>query len=291
MADSFSGSLAEVNSGSVVEALRPEVQHWRREVCPGCSLNTMFYCPHCCKSVGTPVGVHVPTVRLPFGRCDIIFNDKPSSSTGIHAKILAPTQVRLIDLYTKEDFEARRVRCAVGGEPSDTGAQTATIREVPDYDAQSTVVLFPDERSCPFDAIDADMVPLSEMVMVVIDATWRRAQHLRTLPQLANLRSVRLKAPPQSRFWRYHSNGPGCLSTIEALAALAREMDMNPMPSIKDAAQYLGTRSTTAVPGHEACGLSVLPLLDRSHFWCALDLRLWPAVFTVFVCGPVTSLP
>merc|ERR1711957_423304 len=42
--------------------------------------------------------------------------------------------------------------------------------------------------------------------------------------RLEGLRSVRLHTPPPSRFWRYHSEGAGCVSTIEALAAVIREM-------------------------------------------------------------------
>ena len=59
---------------------------------------------------------------------------------------------------------------------------------------------------------------------VVIDSPWKRAQVLRKHPSLANLKSIRLGRPPESRFWRYHAEGTGCVSTVEAMAALNREV-------------------------------------------------------------------
>ena len=43
-------------------------------------------------------------------------------------------------------------------------------------------------------------------------------------PPLQRLRKVKLKAPPAlSRFWRYHSEGEGHLSSLEALYYMLQE--------------------------------------------------------------------
>merc|ERR1719343_1745311 len=81
------------------EALAGEVVRWSRVTCPGCKLSGMFYCPFCCVPLGVPAGVEVPRVKLPFGRCDVIFDDAAKKATSMHAKVLAPDQVRLVDLY------------------------------------------------------------------------------------------------------------------------------------------------------------------------------------------------
>ncbi|CAE7255867.1 unnamed protein product [Symbiodinium sp. CCMP2592] len=75
----------------------------------------MFYCPFCCTPLGVPEGVTVPRARLPFARCDIIFDDAPKKATSIHAKVLAPEQVRLIDLFTTEANTNRTLSRPGGG--------------------------------------------------------------------------------------------------------------------------------------------------------------------------------
>lgn len=181
----------------------------------------MFYCPFCCAPLGVPEGVTVPRAQLPFGRCDIVFDDSPKKATSIHAKVLAPAQVRIVDLFTSDEH-ANRTLSRHGGAVVEEFPATAVVREVPDYGLKDAVVLFPDDGSVPFD--DMATVAGPGLTVVVIDAPWRRAQVLRRHPRLAPLPSVRLREPPASRFWRYHAEGAGCVSTIEALAALAREI-------------------------------------------------------------------
>jgi len=224
--------------------LADEVARWCREECPGCNQRAMFYCPFCCRPLGVPEGVTVPRVRLPFLRCDVVFDDAAKKATSVHAKVLAPEQVRLIDLFTSDGSANRTLSrnggaaCAEapreGDAPPDgaagSAADTATVREIPEYDPRTTAVLFPDDGSLPLGEIPAswDLAPPSAMTLIVIDAPWRRAQVLRKHPRLASLRSVRLREPPTSRFWRYHAEGRGCVSTIEALAAVARELEAPP---------------------------------------------------------------
>eukprot|EP00435_Cladocopium_sp_Y103_P062458 s79_g24.t1 len=220
----------------VPAALVEELSQWRREVCSSCGASAMFYCPYCCLPVGVPAGVTVPRARLPFARCDIIFDDAPKKATSIHAKVLAPEQVRLIDLFTAEG-NSNRTLSRPGGAASkaetDKDASTggdsldlSVLREIPEYDPHITLVLFPDDSSATFEEVASQngFGPPECITLVVIDSPWKRAQVLRKHPRLANLQSIRLGHPPSSRFWRYHSEGTGCVSTVEALAALAKEV-------------------------------------------------------------------
>lgn len=215
----------------VPEALASEVGRWTRTTCQVCQQSAMFYCPYCCMPLGVPDGVSVPRVQLPFFRCDVLFDDGPKKATGVHAKILAPGQVRLIDLFTSDASSNRTLSRkgasaveASGHELLDvTYPETAVVREIPEYDPEATLVLFPDDGSVPLG--EASLPASSSTTLVIIDAPWRRAQALRRDPRLAHLRSVRLRSPPTSRFWRYHAEGAGCVSTIEALAASIREVE------------------------------------------------------------------
>lgn len=140
----------------------------------------------------------------------------------MHAKVLAPDQVRLVDLFTNDGSTNRTLsRCTQSTESTGTGV----VREVPDYDPRTTWVLFPDEGSLTFaEALAAGgLRSPGEVTIVAIDSPWKRAKALRQHPNIARLRSVRLARPPPSNFWRYHAEGEGCVSTVEALAQLARE--------------------------------------------------------------------
>ncbi|CAJ1374127.1 unnamed protein product [Effrenium voratum] len=219
---------------AVPDALAGELSRWRREVCGTCGTSAMFYCPYCCTPLGVPEGVMVPTARLPFARCDIIFDDAPKKATSIHAKVLAPEQVRLIDLFTGEGNSNRTLSRPAGSTgpkemgkcQSPQGEAESVLREIPEYDPHATLVLFPDDSSATYHEVTSEngLAPLDGLTLVVIDSPWKRAQVLRKHPRLANLRSIRLGHPPPSRFWRYHSEGTGCVSTVEALAALAKEV-------------------------------------------------------------------
>lgn len=204
--------------------LLDEVLRWRRVSCDSCGQSSMFCCPFCCTCLGAPDGVTLPQVKLPFRRCEVIFDDSPKKATSIHAKVLAPAQVRIVDLFTNDASTNRTLSRRGGGVEGDQS--TAVIRDIPEYDPRTTLVLFPDDSSITFQqaAEENEEHFLEGATLIVIDAPWRRAQTLRRHPRLAHLRSVRLGKPPPSRFWRYHSEGAGCVSTIEALAACVQEV-------------------------------------------------------------------
>lgn len=217
------GSEVPLAPGEVTNALIEEVRQWKRSTCSTCSNSAMFYCCFCCKPAGVPEGVEVPVVRLPFGQCDVIFADAPKKATGIHAKVLAPDQVRLVDLFTKDDHSNRTLSRGVSG--SSSCAPTATVRDMPQYDIARTFVLYPDDQSITVSDLRELDVPLEELTLVLIDSPWKRSQALRQSPGLAELRSVRLTKPPTSQFWRYHDEGGECVSSIETLALVCAELD------------------------------------------------------------------
>lgn len=224
-AESAGVAIADKSQPST-ELLR-EIAQWRKTECPKCGQRSILYCPFCCLTLGAPADVSVPSVALPFRCCDVVFDDSAKKATSMHAKVLAPSQVRLIDLFSNDSNSNRTLtRC---GEVPDGGVDlAATVREIPKYDPKATVLLFPDEDSCIYDADSSatnELRPLEELTIVIIDAPWRRAQALRKHPSLAGLKSVRIRTPPESRFWRYHSEGAGCISTIEALTAFVQEVE------------------------------------------------------------------
>eukprot|EP00913_Durusdinium_trenchii_P031996 g29969.t1 len=189
---------AECSQIEVPAALAAELSQWRREVCVGCGASAMFYCPYCCMPLGVPEGVTVPRVRLPFARCDIIFDDAPKKATSIHAKVLAPEQVRLIDLFTAEG-NSNRTLSRPGGSAKATGAEcgnehpgsgeadkSSVLREIPEYDPQITLVLFPDDSSATFEEVVSQngLGPPEHLTLVVIDSPWKRAQSSRSVSDI-----------------------------------------------------------------------------------------------------------
>ena len=166
----------------------PPTAGWKRAACPGCKKKCMFYCPFCCIVVGRPESAVVPAPRLPIS-FDIIFKDQQAKSTGIHAKVLCPDDVRVVNFPD----------------------------ELPDYDPDTTVIGYPSEQALTL----WDMAP-SELATVrrvlLIDSAWKKSRGIVQHPKLRQLRHVKLHAPPrESRFWRYHGAGDGCVSTVEAL--------------------------------------------------------------------------
>lgn len=170
---------------------------WSRQPCPSCGRKCIFYCTACFLPVGAPKDAAVPRLKLPL-QISIIFFDKIKKSTGVHARILAPESVELMQYP----------------------------RQLPSLLPESTVVAFPAEDASTFEAMSLSELNSIER-LVLIDTPWRKAKGILARdPRLAAARCVKLALPPsQSRFWRYHNEASGCVSTIEALHALLSEYD------------------------------------------------------------------
>ena len=99
---------------------------WCRGPCPECGTRVAFFCTACLVPAGSPpAGVRVPLVDLPV-KVDILFQDAPSKSSGIHARVLAPGDVRVIP---RTDEQAGNV---------------------PAYDQATTVLVYPSEDATTF---------------------------------------------------------------------------------------------------------------------------------------------
>lgn len=164
---------------------------WQRALCAGCKTSFKFYCPKCCLPLGVPEGTVVPKLTLPL-QVHIWFQDKLKKSSAPHAKVLAPNDVEIIPW----PLEAEKT---------------------PTYDRASTLVVYPSiesETLADFTPEDLQQVK----TLVFIDCPWQKAPVILHDSALSQLRCVKLAKPPvESKFWRYHKAGAGCVSTIEGL--------------------------------------------------------------------------
>lgn len=165
---------------------------WSRTLCEQCGRSCKFYCPYCIQVVGKRKDVMVPQVELPI-QVDIIFQDAIKKSTAIHAKLLAPKQVA-IHTYPNE---------------------------IPAFNPNDTVIVYPSEDA----TVLAELPQLDQIKhLVLIDSPWQKSRAIIMNEKLASLPRVKLKRPPShSNFWRYHSEGEGCVSTIEAIECIVQE--------------------------------------------------------------------
>ena len=171
------------------------VEEWVRSRCPRCSKRASFYCVDCYEIVGAPKGCCVPMIDLPL-RCSIVFFDKIRKSTAVHAKMLAPDHVDILqypDAIPRID------------------------------DPQRVAVAYPSDDSTTFEEWDLkDLAKLRRIIL--IDSPWKKSSMILNHEGLEGLRRVRLARPPEkSRFWRWHKAGHGALSTIEAIHYLLAE--------------------------------------------------------------------
>ncbi|KAJ1862386.1 hypothetical protein LPJ73_000776 [Coemansia sp. RSA 2703] len=163
-----------------------------RVACSKCGKKVRFFCYVCCVPVGQLVG-KIPQLRLPF-KMDILKHsgELDGKSTAVHAKIVAPSDTRLMT-YGDDSLEG--------------------------IDLARTLLLFPGPDAqdiCQVDQATFDRV-------VVIDGTWRQAKGMvRDDPRLHLLRKVTVR-PRQTRFWRYQSLDDSYMATIEAIYFLYRD--------------------------------------------------------------------
>lgn len=174
-----------------------ETSRWSRIVCASCQQSTKYYCAKCFVPVGVPSDVSVPLLTLPV-KLHIWFQDKLKKSTAPHAKVLAHNDVEIINWPLSEQHQQ-----------SLKYHRDEVLVVYPTYDAE----VLP-EMTCQ----DLEQVT----TLVFIDCPWQKAPVILQDPKLVGLRRVKLASPPtQSKFWRYHQAGAGCVSTIEGIISLA----------------------------------------------------------------------
>ena len=203
--------------------------------CPLCGNRCAFFCTVCYVPVGAPPNTRVPRLRLPL-KVDIIFKDSPSKSSAIHARVLCPDDVVLVPYgggrsggggggggRGKGRSKKRVKRGASSPGPSPAATAAADDGGLPDYDPETTVLVFPSDDAQTFPSMPpADVSKVRKIVL--IDTTWQRAGHILSSPKLKGLPRVKLHAPPPvGRFWRVPTEGVGLLSTIEALHLILKD--------------------------------------------------------------------
>jgi hypothetical protein len=97
-----------------------------KSTCPSCKLPKTLYCPNCYQIISCPQ--FVPHVELPI-LLDVVFHPNVSTknSTSVHAKLLCSEKVAM-----HKDMQ------------------------IPDYDTDSTYILFPSDKSVTFSDLSID---------------------------------------------------------------------------------------------------------------------------------------
>mmetsp|Transcript_68904 Transcript_68904/g.138534 ORF Transcript_68904/g.138534 Transcript_68904/m.138534 type:complete len:414 (-) Transcript_68904:97-1338(-) len=224
-------------------------QLWLRAQCPSCAVHRRFYCFYCKTLVAVPSEM-LPTILsadpLPL-TVDVILRDEPSKSTGIYAAVMAPQSTRVVRY--PEDLEDS----SVGAEDTKTSSNNVageSTRDRPEieYDPRTTVILYPSERS-----VTMGEIPVAELAqlrkVLVVDTTWQKTGGVLLHRKLRHLRHIRLANPPEeSLFWRYHNQGAGRVSTIEALVLVLSEFRAACCPHRETAGTGMSPKNLQAGP-------------------------------------------
>mmetsp|Transcript_26015 Transcript_26015/g.39380 ORF Transcript_26015/g.39380 Transcript_26015/m.39380 type:complete len:281 (-) Transcript_26015:781-1623(-) len=170
--------------------------NWPRVHC--CGTSRSLYCPECFSLLIPRSDCPLKIDPLPFD-LNVILHDRRSAATGIHLKVLHKNYG--MDSNQVEVYDLERM------EP------------LPEYFPPGTYLLFPSDNSIPLEKVSKKINTL-----IVLDCKWTKSSS-RDHPRLANLPRVHLSNPShKSFFWRWHSAGPHCLSTVEAIHEAACEV-------------------------------------------------------------------
>ena len=115
-----------------------------------------------------------------------------SKATGVHAAVLYPSNVTITH-----------------------------YPNLPELDPTSSVLLFPSDDSIPLVEMDINDIKKIK-TFVFIDSTWQQARSIWSQPSIMELPKISI-TEQNTKFWRYQSLGPHCLSTIEAIYYTCKE--------------------------------------------------------------------
>jgi DTW domain-containing protein YfiP len=162
-----------------------------RSQCPQCGQNRKYYCYKCMRVMGDRDAA--PRVRLPFP-LDLVVHrtELDGKSTGVHAAILAPDDVRF---FTHDGLDD-------------------TFPEPQEGDW----LLFPGPDATPISEVD----PARLRRVVVIDCKWNQAHRMMADERVARLPKLSIVGR-KTAFWRHQRVGDEGLATIEAIHALYQE--------------------------------------------------------------------
>jgi hypothetical protein len=164
-----------------------------------CGSSRSLFCCECCRLLirkeEWPSCLQANSLQLPFD-LHIVLDDQRATATGLHAVALLGNQVSLVDVKRGD--------------------------RIPDYSTTTaqTYLLFPSLDSVPISSVN------DISTMVVLDCKWTKTSL--SSSSLSHLPRVTLLSPPlESHFWRSHTAGEKCLSTIEAIYYAVMERDHN----------------------------------------------------------------
>ncbi|KAJ6241597.1 dtw domain-containing protein [Anaeramoeba flamelloides] len=170
-----------------------------RKNCPNCKKSCKFYCPHCF-TILNEIN-KTPQLTLPL-KTFIVHHpkEKVSKSTAIHAKILAPESVEIIEF------------------PHDLDTLVENSENDQAFDQESTLLLFPCEESKPISEVNWEKI----QNVVFIDSTWFQTGKILRDPRIKDLPKIQINNY-KTRFWRYQNISVHYLSTIEAIYYFFKE--------------------------------------------------------------------
>eukprot|EP01086_Lenisia_limosa_P001562 TRINITY_DN13082_c0_g1_i1.p1 TRINITY_DN13082_c0_g1~~TRINITY_DN13082_c0_g1_i1.p1 ORF type:complete len:253 (+),score=16.71 TRINITY_DN13082_c0_g1_i1:58-816(+) len=174
LVESEDSPFSEFKISSLAPLLEKQKHH-----CPNCGKPKTMFCPRCMLPV-----LDSPNIKLPI-HVHIIKHEseKITKATSIHAKVLAPEDVSV-----------------------------HSNLEIPEFDPETTVLLFPSEDAQSLDELDFDKVAN----VVFIESTWQTCGGILQNPSVEGI--PRVKIPNrETLFWRHQNFGPSFLSTIEAI--------------------------------------------------------------------------
>jgi len=167
-----------------------------RQPCSKCCKPRKYFC-YTCRLALPSLVPHLPRVELPI-QVDIVKHrqEVEGKSTAVHAPIIAPDHARIF-----------------------------TFPDIPDYDPQSTLLVFPGPESSSLSELvstvrlcDQEVEEVFPYIRVVfIDSTWNQCYSITEDQRMKNLKKVIIKSR-NTMFWRYQAGKPReYLATIEAI--------------------------------------------------------------------------
>ena len=224
--------------------------------CPGCGRTRRWWCSRCVRWL--PPCKPPAKVPLPF-RLEVLVRDQWENATGVHAAALAsPVTVR--------DFH------------SDVLAEELEGHAALDYSSHPAYILYPSSDAITArelvarhlqrdrdgggkpdgdgfggggDGGDHDGPPVT---VIVVDTKWNNDGAVLAHPALAGLPRLRLRCPPAaSRIWRSNARAvPGCVSSIEAVYCLLREVEHERRVLLRGSAAAAAPHAAPATPAEQA---------------------------------------
>ncbi|KAN0032640.1 hypothetical protein ACTFIV_006548 [Dictyostelium citrinum] len=164
-----------------------------RTLCKKCEKKRKYFCYDCCLPLGDPE--NSPKLKLPL-KVDVIHHPTEliSKSTAIHSKVIAYDDVKFIEFP----------------------------EEIPDYNLDETILLYPSEDSCFVKDIDFSNIKK----VLFVESQWHNARKILKHPKLQGIKCVKIDMQ-KTMFWRHQRHGDSYLATIEAIYYFFKEFHLS----------------------------------------------------------------